>query len=187
MSQNLNNFYVLVDTEKNIVIDKIQTLPENWCNISGLPGLSEDELKDLKWAGHHNKGWISIKSENIKKYKSPPENFQLQKNTFKKLISDLRNKKENEPIFFNKIKINIDDKTRYTLFIKRILCENNPQLTFNYKCCGEYYILTSNDIIELTDLIENRIQYLFDTECKIFNQIDNCEQIYDFFDINYTF
>lgn len=46
---NLNKFYVLVDTEQKIVIDKIQRLPENWKNIAGLPGLTDEEICDLKW------------------------------------------------------------------------------------------------------------------------------------------
>ena len=84
---NLTNFYVLVDTETNQVIDKIQKLPQNWQNIAGLPGLSDEELCDLKWAGHHNLGWISIHSEKIEEYTSSTENLELNKNAFKFLIS----------------------------------------------------------------------------------------------------
>jgi hypothetical protein len=65
---HLTNFYVLVDTETKQIINKIQKLPENWKNIAGLPGLSDEELCDLKWAGQHNYGWINIHSEKIKEY-----------------------------------------------------------------------------------------------------------------------
>ena len=60
--------YVLVDTEKKLIIDKIQELPEYWKNISGLPGLSDEELEDLSWAGHFNLGWININSAKIDEY-----------------------------------------------------------------------------------------------------------------------
>jgi hypothetical protein len=87
---NLNDFYVLVDTETQLIIDKIQKLPLNWKNIAGLPGLTDEQLCNLKWAEHHNLGWINIRSELIKKYKFSKENLELNKNTFKDLIKNIR-------------------------------------------------------------------------------------------------
>ena len=62
----LTDLYILVDTEKKEIIDKFQKLPKNWKNISGLDKLSNEKLEDLKWAGHHNLGWINIFSPKIK-------------------------------------------------------------------------------------------------------------------------
>lgn len=44
----MKNFYVLVDPQNKIILDRVQELPECWRNISGLPGLS-DELRNIKW------------------------------------------------------------------------------------------------------------------------------------------
>ena len=79
---HLNDFYVLVDIEKKIVIDKIQTLPLNWANISGLSNYDDEKLSNLTWAGHKNLGWINIKSTSIKHFSSCSENLNLNKNFF---------------------------------------------------------------------------------------------------------
>ena len=75
----MKNFYVLVDTQEKAILDKIQELPENWRNIAGLPGLSDEELRDLKWAGWDNLGWINISSVEMLEYQSSPENLEMNK------------------------------------------------------------------------------------------------------------
>jgi hypothetical protein len=176
---NLNNFYVLVDTEKKITIDKIQTLPQNWKNIAGLPGLSDEELCDLEWAGQHNQGWINIHSEKIKEYTSPAENLELNKNTFKLLISDLRKEKQNEPIEYNNAKLKSDTKTWYSLFLLK------TKKSVNYKCINGYFTFTSLQIAEICDKLEEQIQKWFDWEMNVYQQIDSCQTIADFFSVNY--
>jgi hypothetical protein len=178
---NLNNFYVLVDTETKQVIDKIQKLPENWQNIAGLPGLSDEELCDLKWAGHHNLGWINIHSENIKQYTSSLDNLELNKNTFKALISELRKEKQSEPIQYQEAKLKSNIKTWHSL---SLLKERDK---INYKCINGYYTFTSLQMIEISDRIEKQIQTLFDCEMEIYHQIDKCKSISDFFNITFEF
>lgn len=186
MSQNqnlnqLSNFYILVDIEKRIFIDKIQTLPHNWRNIAGLPGLSDDELKNLKWAGHPNLGWISIHSEEIKKYSSSKENLILNKNTFKDLITNIRKKNQIEPIEYQgaKIKSNID--VLYSLFLLK------SKEKVNFKCINGYFTFTSLQICELYDILESNIQKWFDWEMSVYSQINECQTISDFFNVNYDF
>lgn len=178
---NLNKFYVLVDTELKIVIDKIQKLPNNWKNISGLPGLTDEELCDLKWAGHHNLGWINIHSDLIKEYKSNSENLELNKNIFKKLIEEVRKEKQENPIYYEGAKIVPNTKTLYSLFLLR----DKPLV--NFKCINGYYTFTSCQIKELYDIIDSHIQKYFNDEMNIYKQIDNCQCISDFFNVNYDF
>lgn len=45
----INNFYILVDTKLKITLEYITELPQNWRNICGLPGLSDEEISDLTW------------------------------------------------------------------------------------------------------------------------------------------
>jgi hypothetical protein len=176
---NLNNFYVLVDTETKLVIDKIQKLPENWKNIAGLPGLTDKELCDLKWAGQNNFGWINIHSELIKEYKSSKENLELNKNTFKDLITSLRKERQESPIQYEGARIKPDNKTLYALF----LLKDKP--TVNFKCLNGYYTFNSEQIKELYDIIDSNIQKYFDIEMSIYQQIEVCESISDFFNVNY--
>lgn len=174
MTQNLHNFYVFVDTEKKIVIDKIQKLPQNWCNIAGLPELSDDQLKDLKWAGHDNKGWINIHSSEIKEYSCSVENLELNKNTFKDLIFNIRKEKQTEPIQYQGAQIKSNTKTLYSLFI--LQSKDNV----NYKCINGYHTFTQEQIKELYGIMELNLQKWFDWEMNIYSQIDECQNVSDF-------
>ena len=174
-----SKFYVLVDTQQKIVIDKIQKLPENWNNISGLPGLSDDELCDLKWAGHYNLGWICISSERIGEYKSSLENLEMNKNTLKQLISEIRKEKESDCIKYRGIKIKTDEKTRYSLLIKKLQGKEEV----NYKCFNHYHTFTSSQISEICAIVEIHIQECFDWEMHVYQQIENCKELSDFMNI----
>jgi hypothetical protein len=178
---NLNRFYVLVDTEKKEVVDKIQTLPENWKNIAGLPGLTDEELCNLKWAGHHNLAWINIHSEKIKEYTSSPENLDLNKNTFKVLVSELRKEKQSELIEYKGAKLKSNAQTWHSLSLLK------ERKEVNYKCINGYYSFTSLQIAEICDMMEQQIEILFDREMEIYNQIDKCHSISDFFNVTYDF
>ena len=177
---DLNDFYVLVDTENKEIIDKFQKLPKNWKNISGLPGLSDEELEDLKWAGHHNLGWISLKSSKIKEFKMSQENLELNKNTLKDLVSQKRKEEQNIPIKYRKSKIKTDIKTRYSLF----LLKNSNQKEINFKCINGYFTFSQEEISEIFNLIESKIQKCFNEEMKIYQKIDSCLSISDFSKIN---
>jgi hypothetical protein len=181
MNQNLNNFYILVDTEKKLVIDKIQKLPENWKNIAGLPGLSDSELRDLKWAEQYNLGWINIHSEEIKQYSSSPENLELNKNEFKSLITKLRKEKQSETVEYHGAKLKSNITTLYSLFLLR------SKEKVNYKCINGYYTFTSSQLHELYDILETNTQKWFDWEMNVYFQIDTCQNISDFLNVNYDF
>lgn len=177
---NLNDFYVLVDTESKEIIDKIQKLPQNWKNIAGLPGLSDEKLEDLKWAGHHNLGWINIFSPKIKDFKTSPENLELNKNTLKDLISEKRKEKEDTVIEYKTAKFKTDIETRCCLF----LIKNSNKKDVNFKCLNGYYKFTLTEISEVYKLIENKIQSLFDKEMEIYSRIDSCSTLEQLLKIN---
>ena len=177
---NLNDFYVLVDTENKEVIDKIQRLPKNWKNIAGLSGLSDEKLEDLKWAGHHNLGWINIFSTKIKDFKMSPENLELNKNTLRVLVSEKRKENQSIPIEYKNAIIKTDIKTRYSLF----LLKNSNQKEINFKCINGYLTFTQKEISEISNIIENKIQKYFDEEMRIYQKIDECRLITDLSKIN---
>jgi len=175
--------YILVDLEKKIFIDKIQQLPENWRNIAGLPGLSDEELSDLKWAGWENLGWINVKTGNLSEYTSSLENLELNKNELKDYITNQRNLKENEFISFDGIKVEPSQELILKLFL--LLTSNQEQ--YQIKIIHKYYCLTKKQISKLYDrLIEHRIN--FDNwEASIYNQIDSCKHLSEIANINYDF
>ena len=180
---NLNDFYVLVDTENQIIIDKIQTLPLNWANISGLSNYDDEKLSDLTWSGHKNLGWINIKSILINKFYSSPENLNLNKNEFKRLISKKRKQKQNNPISYKEAVIKSNFETRYSLLNFKL----SNKTHINFKCINGYYNFNKLEVDEIYAMIDEQIQKYFDTEKNIYEQIDNCVSIQDFFNVNYDF
>jgi hypothetical protein len=177
---NLNDFYILVDTENKEIIDKFEKLPKNWKNIAGLNGLSDEELEDLKWAGHHNLGWMNLNSPKISEFKVSSENLELNKNTLKVLISEQRKEEQNIPIEYKGAKIKTDTETRYSLHLKKNLKENQ----INFKCINGYFTFSHEEILEISELIESRIQEYFDKEMKMYQKIDQCQSIVDLAKIN---
>lgn len=173
------NFYVLVDTLKKEVIDKLQVLPENWNNISGLNVLSDEKLKSLEWAGHPNLGWINLHSQDIRHYKCSPDNLQLQKNEIKFLISKLRKEKQKEPIVYKNFKIKSDIKTKIALFSLKD-CDR-----VNFKCIDKYASFDKIDIQNIYKEIQNQYQKYFDIESKLYEKIDQCKNLSDFLNINF--
>lgn len=175
----INNFYVLVDISKKEIIDKMQILPENWSNISGLNVLNDEKLKNLEWAGHPNLGWISIFSKDIKYYNCSSDNLELQKNEIKFLISKLRKKNQKEIIFYKNFKINPDIKTKIALFSLKDYDE------VNFKCIDKYATFKKADIQNISREIQNQYQKYFDIEKKLYEKIDRCNNLIDLLTINY--
>ena len=169
--------YVLVDTEKKLIIDKIQELPEYWKNISGLPGLSDEELEDLSWAGHFNLGWININSAKIDEYELTLESLNMNKTQIRQLVSDGIKEQKFNGIVFKNIRVRCDDELRYDLWIKKMQAKENLDQTFNCKISDQYYTFTSNQIIELCNKVEEHFQKCSDKEMNLFNKIDSCKKI----------
>lgn len=180
---NLNELYVLVDNEKSLIIDKIQELPENWNNISGLKNFPEDKIKNLDWCGNKNLGWINIKSDDIKKYSLSKETLDLNKNQLKSLTSQARKEKQFRHITYNQAQIKTDLKTRQSL----LLLINSDLENVNFKCLNGYFLFNRDQLKDILNKINNHIQKYFDIEKNIFDQINKCDTIQDFMNINYDF
>jgi len=176
----MNNFYILVDTKLKITLEYITELPQNWRNICGLPGLSDEEISDLTWAGWDNLGWINIKSGTIEEYTSPPENLELNKNTLKRLISDIFEKKLEEYIEYDGKKITPDFKTHYLLNLGKF------KDYINLKCTYTYYTLSSFECEKICNLIETRIFDYSEKEMKLFSEIENAKTLSDLSRINWN-
>lgn len=181
----MNDYYVLVDNNLMQVISRFEKLPQNWRNISNLHNFDDEKLKDLAWAGHSDIGWVKLSSEFLKEYVSTKENLELNKNQFKSLVSEERWEKENSSTIINGVNIVPNEKTRYSLWIKRYQCLEDPTKKVNYKLLNKFYTFTSKQIIELCDGVENYVQSCYDIEMKCYEQIDSFNHISDFINLNH--
>ncbi len=183
----MKNFYVLVDPQNKIVLDKIQKLPENWRNIAGLPGLSDEEICDLKWAGWDNLGWINISSSKMFDYKSSPDNLEMNKLTFKSLITEKVNEKRENLLSYKQIQIPTNLEIRLDLLILKERAKEMPQKIFTLKLRFKFYEFSSEDIINISNLVEDYHEYCSLLEKDVYSQIESCQSITDFPNVNYDF
>ena len=183
----MKNFYVLVDPENKVILDRVQELPECWKNISGLPGLSDEEIRDLKWAGWDNLGWINIRSPEISDYESSPENLEMNKLNFKFLVSEKVNQKKESLISYNEISISTDSETRLELLVLKERAKENLEKTFILKIRFCYYEFSAEDIINISNLIEDHNESCNLWEKEVYSQIESCQSIADFPKVNYDF
>ena len=50
-----------------------------------------------------------------------------------------------------------------------------------------YFTFSSFDIIQICDMIDEQTQKYFNMEKEIYEQIDNCSSLSNFFNVNYDF
>jgi len=183
---NLNDYYILVDTKNTIVSGSLQLLPENWNNIHGLTGLSDQELSNLDWSGNDGVGWINMCSDELKNYNSSDDNLESNKLSLKRIITNERKDEILRPIIYEDITVT-PDKTTYTILsCKKILAISNPDLVINFKFGDRYKTINADQIHEICAIIENKLQSSFDAEMKIYQQIETCNHLTEFKNINYN-
>lgn len=183
----MKNFYVLVDPQNKIILDKVQELPENWKNIAGLPGLSDEEIRDLKWAGWDNLGWINISSPEMFDYESSPENLEMNKLTFKLLVTEKVNEKKESLLTYKQVQVPTDPETRFELLVLKERSLQNPEKNFMIKFRFKYYEFSAEDIINIANLIEDHNESCNLWESKVYCQIESCQSIAEFSVVNYDF
>lgn len=166
------NFYVLVNTTTNNVLSHPSELPENWNTIHGLRAFTDEQLSDLEWAGHSDLGWIKFDSNFPTTY-TFAENWQVfAKETLKEKYSELRWKKETEGIVYNGIEIETDDRTKTTILLKRELLSTTSKTTFSWKNKGSIFQFDVDDIIKISNAINNYVQECFEIEASLIKQLD---------------
>ena len=166
------NFYVLVDKNTNKVLNHPTELPEKWNTIHGLRAFTDEQLSNLEWAGHSNLGWIKFDSGFPTTY-TFTENWQVfAKETLKEKYSELRWEAEIKGIVYNGIQIGTDDRTKTTILLKKELISTSSKETFSWKYNGLIVELDINDIIKISNVINNYVQECFEIEASLIKELD---------------
>ncbi len=176
----IEEMYALVDLREKKVIDKIQKLPVNWRNISGLNQFSDEEVKNLKWAGIPGIGWLKLSSPFSERYLCDPENLILNKKTLRDLVLSEKNKKEEKGIPFKDTHIEANKANRFDLFIKSFKAHSSKGQTFVLKVNEKYYTLESDEVISLSQEMEDFFEECSKWEMNLFAQIESCKTLTDF-------
>lgn len=177
-------FYVLVDLNEKLIKTPIQKLPENWSNINGLNGYSDDELKDLVWAGHSSTGWIPYDSPILEEYSFEKEFIKMSKINITSEISNERKKREQNVLSFKNQRIKLDLESKFLLmFIRSNLNENNSNC-ISWAFLDDVIDLPKKDFLNLCDFAIFYLQNCLKVEINLKKEISNAVSLLDLQKIN---
>lgn len=180
----MNDLYVLVDKQSKTIIDHAQSLPENWRNIHGLPAHNDEELSDLSWAGHETLGWIRLNNPEVLEYNYDSEWLEFSKSKIKKIIATERWEKEVTIITIDSDRIQTDERTRLSLFLKRDIARQFPNKSFSWKFVDTYRIITGEELIKIADYLEWYVQTCFDIEVELCTRINLANNLEELINVN---
>lgn len=178
------NFYVLVDRITNTVLSHPSELPENWSNIYGLDSYTDEQLSNLEWAGHSQYAWIKFDIHFPVEYIFAEDWQVFAKETVKEKYAEMRWKKEKKGIVYKGIELETDDRTKTAILLKKQSITEGS--TFSWKNNGKIFKLTTEDVINIANAIDDYVQQCFEIEAELITKLDLVEKPLDLaeFDLN---
>jgi len=171
------NFYVLVDKTTNSVLSHPVELPDDWNNINGLHSFTDEQLSDLEWAGHSNFAWIKFDSSFPSTYKFANDWLIFAKESVKEIYAKFRWIAESKYILYKNIEIKIDDRTKTTILLKKQLMSESSTDTFSWKYNGSIIKFTYEDVIRISDAINDYTQKCYEVEADLIERLNAVKKI----------
>lgn len=183
----MNNLYFEINPKKNYITSQPKQLEHNWRNISGIVYYSQEELKDLSWAGYDDFGFIKICKENaelISNFKSTFNVLESLKTLCRKEVSTKRYECEVGIIQLNeKYLLQLTEECKLSIVMKYLECLAEDDLTFDWKFINGHFTFTANKFKVFYKKIQEYTQKLFDMENSILHSIENTNTVIDLFNI----
>lgn len=185
-----NDLYIKVNLKEKTILEPPKELELNWNNISGLCYLSDNELKDLSWAGYDDIGFIKFTKDNlilVEDYYISAEIISQIKRELKDILSEMRYTYETGGVIIdNRYHLSTSDRSKILIYGKYLECLSNPELSFNWKSTSGPIHLTANEFIGIFNGIQKFTQECFDIEIKFIEKINSCSTILELFSIDLT-
>lgn len=181
--------YFFCDIKKKEILDEARQLDENWKTICGLKFLSEDELKDLSWAGYDEVGFLKLTNPTINQYAYSDKLLNNVRINLKNQLNDIKINKEFCGIIVNNsfnISLSTESKTDFIfkyLYYKDIVKEDiDIQLNTN---SGIIYI-SNQKFLKIFDFMQQYLNELELVKVNIDKKIDDMLTIMQLskFDLN---
>lgn len=173
----LDQYFVRIKLKEKTITEGAQILPYSTPTISKLRFFPKKDLEDLsQWSGYENTGYISVLSEKIDEYYLEEGIFE----SSKKFLCEEISRSLEEPIgfgvAFKGTTVIIDKDMKASLAIKSVTALRNKDFKFNLKCNTTFLEFTSDEILELCDIIcEKSEEFMKDIKesCDKLNSIEN--------------
>lgn len=179
----MNDLYVLVDSELNLIITPMMKLPSNWGNVCGLNLLSEEKISDLSWAGEKHLGWKKITDPNLNTVDVTEEWIGFQKANLKQMVSSKRKEMESAVLTFGEKRIKLSEKVKNSLTFKLSGSFNDTD-TLIWKFMNGTYKVTYGELKGIRNSIDSYLQECFDIEHKLSIHIDMLEEKNELLNLN---
>lgn len=167
-----NDLYLYCDIIKKQILENPRILEENWKNISGIVYLSDDELKDLSWAGHSGFGFINISNNILFEYQYSEKLLFDMKTKLKIDVEYKKRQKEIEGIIINnKFNISLSSDSKILLLMKYLECKEK-EFTFDFLTSSGSVKLSSTKFISIFHSIMKYIDDLLQMQICLFKEID---------------
>lgn len=170
---DLRKYFVRVSESDKKIIGGIQVLPENTPEVSNFRGLPEEKLFEY--------GYLSIFSDKLDEYTPEYGVFEYSKDQLKAIIALESEDVDNvNYIEYNGISLRVDDKLILSLLVKAFKAQRSKDLKFKLKVLNKYHELTSDEIIELCEVVCDAVEDHSSSIENLNEQIDACTNFTDF-------
>lgn len=187
----MNNpeLYFYCDIDKKEILEEANPLDENWETICGLKFLSDEELKDLSWAGYNGVGFLKLSDPTINQYAYSDK---LLKNVRINLKSQVENSKKNKElsgvIVNNSFNISLSTESKTNLILKYLYCkeriseDSDVQLNTN----SGIICISVKTFMKVFDFIQEYLDKIEKTKIDTDKKIDDMLTIMQLsrFDVN---
>lgn len=170
----MNKLYVFVDIENSVLQGPIQELPKNWNNIMGLQNFSDEKLSNLGWAGHPGRGWYPINDPYLSGCTYSKEWIKFSQGSLKKIFAEWRWNQETKEVSYGDKTFKIDEKTRVSLMFAKNQASLETVDTIHWKFPDGHVSLTSEELIDLSNLCEKYVQDCFTEEKRLCDIANTC-------------
>lgn len=181
--------YFFCDIKKKEILDEARPLDENWETICGLKFLSEDELRDLSWAGYDGVGFLKLSNPIINQYAYSDKLLDNVKINLKNQLNDIKRTKEFCGVIVNNnfnISLSTESKTdfifKYLYYKDRVKEDVDIQLNTN---SGIIYV-SNQKFLKIFDFMQQYLNELELVKVNIDKKIDDMLTIMQLsrFDVN---
>lgn len=181
--------YFYCDIKKKEILDEAKPLDENWNTICGLKFLSEDELKDLSWAGYGEVGFLKLTNPTINQYAYSDKLLTNVKINLKNQLNDIkRNKQYYGIIVNNSFNISLSTESKIDFIFKYLYYKDREKENIDIQLntnSGIIYV-SNQKFLKIFDFMHQYLNELESVKINIDKKIDDMLTIMQLskFDVN---
>lgn len=181
------DLYFYCDIARKEILEEAKPLDENWNTIGGLRFLSDEELKDLSWAGYDGVGFLKLHDPSITQYAYSDRLLGSIKSNLKQQVENRKNQRELFGIIVNNsfnISLSLESKTN--LIFKYLYCKEQSEGDIQLDTNSGIITLSVEKFIKIFNFIQVYLDKMQEVKINTNKNIDDMLTIFQLsnFDLN---